>query len=87
MATDNREMELRVLAIAERIMRERGIDRTPDLESPLTEDGLGLDSMARLDLLQEVEEVTGVNIPERYWDGHGLKNLRDAARIVSKLVS
>ncbi len=85
MATADEALEQEILDIASRVMRDRGIEKAPTLDLPLTEDGLGLDSMARMELLQTIEEATGVNIPERYWDGHGLKNLRDTARVVSKL--
>ena len=72
-----------VLVIAERFMRKQGIHQKPDLDTVLSEDGLGLDSMARLALLGAIEEELRVNIPEEYWGSGMIKNLRHLVEVVS----
>ncbi len=78
------ELETLMLSVAQRVMRQRGLDGKADLDVSLAEDGLGLDSMGRLELLQAVEEEFGVEIPEEYWGTRQLANLRALIKLVSK---
>jgi acyl carrier protein len=75
------ELTAQVLDIARRLLREQGIQREPRLDISLAEDGLGFDSMRRLELLAAVEKECGVSIPEKYWSGSRVKNLNDLIRI------
>lgn len=75
----------RILAIAARVMREQGIESEPRLDIALGEDGLGLDSMRRLELLRAVEQEFGVTLPEAYWGPTAFRDLDDVAKVVSKL--
>ena len=70
-----------VRSIAERIMREQSISGEVRLDVPLDEEGLGLDSMARLDLFAAVEKECAVSIPEKYWGGRKVKDLNDLMRV------
>lgn len=70
-----------VRAIAERIMREQSLSSEVRLDVPLDEEGLGLDSMARLDLFAAIEKECAVSIPEKYWGGRKVKDLNDLMRI------
>ncbi len=71
-----------VLDVAARVMRDQGIHHAPDLDIPLDEDGLGLDSMGRLELLHAIERELSVSIPEEYWGTKRFENLRHIARVV-----
>jgi acyl carrier protein len=73
----------RILDIARRITRQRGIQREPRADMALGEEGLGLDSMGQLELFAAVESECGLTIPERYWGGRRVKNLRDLIRIAA----
>lgn len=75
----------RILTIAARVMREQGIESEPRLDIALGEDGLGLDSMRRLELLRAVEQEFGVTLPEAYWGPTAFRDLDDVAKVVSKL--
>ncbi|MBI2435154.1 MAG: acyl carrier protein [Candidatus Hydrogenedentes bacterium] len=85
MGRSSAELDRLVLEVAERVMRQRGIQRLPSLDLPVTEEGLGLDSMGRLELLQALEETAKVSIPEIYWDGRKLKTLRETAKLLAHL--
>ena len=77
-----KELTAQLLDIARRLLREQGIQREPRLDISLAEDGLGFDSMRRLELLAAVEKECGVSIPEKYWSGPRVKDLNDLIRIV-----
>ena len=64
-----------VRAIAEEVLAARGVERVVSLDEPLGPEGLGLDSVGRLDLLAEVEKRCQVRIPEAYWGSRPLRNL------------
>lgn len=85
MAKDNKELDPLVLEVAGRVMRERGIHIVPDLDLPINEEGLGLDSMGRLELLQALEDASATGIPEKYWGGRKLQTLRDMSRLIARL--
>ena len=75
------QLAAKVLNIARRMLREQGIKREPQADISLAEDGLGFDSMGRLELFAAVEKECGVAIPEKYWSGRRVKNLNDLIRI------
>ena len=61
----------------------RGLQSEISLDAPLGPDGLGFDSVARLDLLASVEKQCGVRIPEPFWGSRpllSLNHLLDIAR-------
>lgn len=70
-----------VRSIAERIMREQSLPGEVRLDVPLDEEGLGFDSMARLDLFAAIEKECKVSIPEKYWGGRKVKDLNDLMRV------
>ncbi len=74
-------LEQVVLTVARQLMAERGLNGEPQLTSSLGEDGLGFDSMGRLDLLGAVEREGGVTIPEKYWSGRRLVTLADIVKV------
>lgn len=47
-----------------------------DLDTPLGAEGLGLDSIGRLNLLSEIENTLCMEFPEEYWGGRMFLNLR-----------
>ena len=72
-----------VLAIAQEMLAGRGLQSEISLDAPLGPDGLGFDSVARLDLLASVEKQCGVRIPEPFWGSRpllSLNHLLDIAR-------
>lgn len=73
-----------VSSVARRIMSEQGIADELRLDVSLGEDGLGLDSMGRLELLRAVEQELHVTIPEAYWGSKRFKNLDDLIRVISR---
>jgi acyl carrier protein len=75
------ELRRNVLDVTVRIMREHRIDAAPRLDVPLGEEGLGFDSIGRLDLMGAIETECGILIPEKYWDGRKLKNLDELMRV------
>ncbi len=64
-----------ILKIAKRVLQERGITGNLDLMNPLNEEGLGLDSIGRLNLLAEIEKETRVELPEECWGSRTFDNL------------
>jgi acyl carrier protein len=74
----------KVLDTAARVMRGEGIHHEPDLDASLGEDGLGLDSMGRLELFHAIEAELCVRIPEEYWGTKRFKNLRHLIRVTTK---
>lgn len=83
---DSEAIAGKIRDIAARLMKERGLAGEPDLNAPLAEDGLGFDSMSRLDLLSAVEKETGVSIPEQYWGTRPFKDLAGIVKLVAKRV-
>ena len=70
------ELVASVTAIAEAMLADRGVTRSISLDEPLGAEGLGFDSVARLDLLARIEKQCGVTIPEKYWGSKSPRNLR-----------
>lgn len=75
----------RVLAIAQRVMREQDIDTAPRADVSLDESGLGLNSMGRLELLRAIEQELAITVPEAYWGSKKFRDLDDVVRVVSRL--
>lgn len=59
---------LLVIELTHEFLRGRGTDREFSLDSPLSQAGVGLDSVGCLELLAEIERRCRVKIPERHWD-------------------
>lgn len=74
----------RALTVTRRVMLEQGLQGKPSLDDSLDEDGLGLSSMGRLELLTAMEEEFKTSIPEAYWGTKRIANLRELAAIVSR---
>lgn len=70
-----------VTAIAARLREQLGLPGAVRTDVPLDEEGLGLDSMGRLDLYTAVEQECGVTIPEKYWGPRRLRSLDELARV------
>jgi acyl carrier protein len=85
-ASEGREgnLEQVVVGIAKRLMAEQGLSGEPTLASVLGEEGLGFDSMGRLDLLAAIEKEAGVTIPEKYWSGRKLRTLGDVVKVSAR---
>ena len=71
----------RVLRDRARFLAERGVDRSVSADEPLGAEGLGLDSVGRLDLLSRIEKECGVRVPERYWGSKPLRSLAHLADV------
>lgn len=78
------ELTEKVVAIVRRLMAEQNLPGEPALDRPLGETGLGLDSMARLDLLAAVEKECGVTVPEAYWGTKRFKDLNHLVKVIAK---
>lgn len=74
-----------ILTIVQSAARQRGITRSPGLEEPLDQRGLGLDSLAMLSLLVEVEEELGVELPEDCWGERTPQTVGEIARLVEQI--
>ncbi len=70
------ELEPQLMEIVRLHLQRRGIERSVGLDEALSEEGLGFDSVARLELLTAVEERCGVRIPEAYWGTRPVESLR-----------
>lgn len=77
------EIETIVLDVAEKVLTERGIADAPNLDKPLTEVGIGLDSIGRLSLLTEIEEKTDIEFPEEYWGSKTFENLSKIVHFIN----
>ncbi len=58
---------LLIVELVQQFLKEGELDRNVSLDSPLSQAGLGLDSVACLELLAEIERRCEARIPERYW--------------------
>ena len=65
-------------------MIEQDIENEVDLDASLAEDGLGFDSMGRLELMHAIEKGLQVDIPEKYWGMRSFKNLKEIIYFISK---
>ena len=73
-----------VLKVTQEFLLARGIERTLTLESRLSQVDLGLDSIACLELIAEVERQGGMTIPERYWEATNQLTLGGLVDLVVK---
>ena len=64
-----------VIAIVQEMLTGRGLEPTVSLDVPLGAEGLGFDSVARLDLLAAIEKHCGVRIPEPFWGSRPIRDL------------
>ncbi|GMW03126.1 MAG: hypothetical protein AMXMBFR84_42620 [Candidatus Hydrogenedentota bacterium] len=80
----NKDWSGEVLAVAARVMKGQGITIEPNLDASLSEEGLGLTSMGRLELLAAVERELGVSIPEDYWGAKRISSLGHLVRLISR---
>jgi acyl carrier protein/GNAT superfamily N-acetyltransferase len=68
-----------------RIVREElllGTERAIPLDAPLGELGLGLDSLALMNLLTRIETSFGVELPDDVWTARGPLSLADLAELI-----
>ena len=77
-----RQREAAVREVARAFLAERGVEREISLDEPLGSEGLGLDSVGRLDLLSRIEAECGVRVPERYWGSKPLRSLSHLVDVV-----
>ena len=68
-------VEDRILAILARVA-PRAADRAVLLKSPLGNGGLGLDSLAVVELVTSTEAAFEVEFPDEFWIGSGPVKLR-----------
>ena len=73
----------KVLDVTAQMMRDRRLTAKVALDAPLGEEGLGFDSIGRLDLMGAIETECGLQIPEKYWGGRSLRNLSELIRVSS----
>ena len=73
-----------VMQVTEDFLRERELEREVTLDSPLSERGLGLDSIARMELMGELERRGGLTIPERYWEATDTLTVGGLVDLVAK---
>ena len=57
-----------VLQVTRDFVQARGSERVVTVDSQLSKTELGLDSIARMELIAEVERQGSLTIPERYWE-------------------
>ncbi len=72
-----KKLEKTLLEITKKVLQARGISNTPDLNTPLSESGLGLDSIGRLSLLVECEKKFNFEFPEERWGNQPFNTLAD----------
>ena len=76
-------LEAQISKVTTKILDARGLSRKIDLDAPLGEEGLGLDSMGRLELLRDLEGELKVTIPEDQWDPGCIKTLRNLIDVLT----
>ena len=69
------ELAAEVAELAARVRTELGLTGPVDLDVPLGPEGLGFDSMGRLEFLAVVERECGVRVPEPFWGSRPLRSL------------
>lgn len=69
------ELATQVVEIVSRLRAEHGLTDPVDLDAPLGPEGLGFDSMGRMDLLAAVENECGVRVPHAFWGSRPLRSL------------
>lgn len=74
-----------IIEIARQVATRRGLPRGPELDEPLDQQGLGMDSIGLLSLLAEVEKQLEVDLPEESWDGRSLRTVAQIATLVQSL--
>jgi acyl carrier protein len=73
-----------VLEVVDIFLVERSIDREVSLQSHLSLVDIGLDSVACLELMAEVERRAAMTIPERHWEAVSKMNLAALVDLVVK---
>ena len=73
-----------VLKVTREFLHARGIERTVTIESRLSQVELGLDSIACLELIAEVERQGAMTIPERFWESTSTLTLGGLVDLVVK---
>ena len=76
-----------VLQVTQDFVAARGMERTVTLDSQLSKAQLGLDSIARLELIAEVERQGNLTIPERFWESTNALTVGQLVDIVLKSTS
>lgn len=64
-----------LIEVTKHVLKKRGITHEIDIKNPLTQEGLGLDSIGRLTLLTEIERKFKINFPEDYWGSMTFESL------------
>ena len=73
-----------VLQVTRDFLQARGIERAITVESSLSKAELGLDSIARMELIAEVERHGSLTIPERFWESTNTLTVGQLVGIVLK---
>lgn len=79
--SEGESLDDKALAIAARLMGEHRLSGTPELDAPIGQGGLGFDSMGRLELYAAIEKECAVKIPEKYWGGRLVRDLRELVKV------
>lgn len=72
------EFQNKLINITRSVLKARGVEVNQiDMQLPLSEEGIGLDSIGRLTLLGEIEKVFYTEFPEEYWGRSTFRNLQE----------
>ncbi len=73
-----------VLEVTQEFLQARGVGRRGTLRSHLSQAEIGLDSIACLELMAEVERRGSMSIPERHWEAVPKMTLGGLVNLVVK---
>ena len=72
-----------VCDITQEFLTKRGIEQPFTLDNTLSQTGIGLDSIGRMELFAELERRCQVQIPERHWEAKTM-TLRQLVKLINK---
>ena len=72
-----------VVSLVTATLKAKGMEPCVGLDEPFNAEGLGLDSIELLELLQAVETTCKVHIPDRYWGNNRPQTINELLDIVA----
>lgn len=67
----------KIIEITQQVLESRGLSSEINVSIPLSEEGLGLDSIGLLTLLSEIEKKMKLDFPEKFWGSTTFQNLTE----------
>ena len=83
----NNDIIIELLDITNKVIKERGLEykvNLNELEIPLSEEGVGLDSIGRISLLVEIEKRLDISFPDKYWGTKTFNSIKEIWEYITK---